>query len=97
MKIKCFQLTNPVGLESMVVLMFFTPSVSKPHPPHWTVKSDSNSKTVRGMSKKERDRTHSDNCWKLSVVLLLVQTEKPTEAHYIISCLNYLFCVQKTT
>lgn len=52
-KIKGFSLTNPVGLESMVILMFFTPSRSKSHPPHWTVKNDSNSKTARDMGEKE--------------------------------------------
>lgn len=76
-KVKSVKLTNPVGLESIVVLMFLTPPKSKSHPPHWTVKSDSNSKTIGDIRKEFRDGAHSDNCWKLSVACRLVQTAYP--------------------
>ena len=59
-------LTNPIGLDSIVVLRFLTASQSKSHPPHWTVKNDSNSKTGKNVlleteSERERERGRDRN------------------------------------
>lgn len=70
-KVKRVSLTKPAELESMVPLIFFTPSRSNSHPPHGAVSNDSNSRTVGDMIREKATENESHNCWKLSVVCSL--------------------------